>query len=58
MYVCKAHIHVLRVEPTITMCGKCFTPEISTRKNLFNETESMNNSDSGRTTSSEQMLVG
>ena len=60
MYICiyQAHIHVLKVKPTITRYVKYFVPGISTSKYLFKEIESLNNNAPARSTSFEQMLVG
>ena len=60
MYICiyQAHIHVLKVKPTITRYVKYFVPGISTSKYLFKEIESLNNNATARSTSFEQMLVG
>ena len=53
----QTHIPVLKVKATITRYVNCFVPGISTRKNLFKETESVNSNASGRSTSFEKMLV-
>ena len=57
IYIYQAHMHILKVNSTITRYFKCFIPGISSSKNFLKGIKNVSKNAPGRSTSYLQMKV-